>query len=296
MAILTMCLLPHAFRLPSGQLADADMSPRRRTILNRGLQALAIGTGAGIAGLLRAEWLRLDASPIPDKLSEEDELYGLRSQNELAPARKSLETEWRALRRRRPSAEETIDAFRVVWRLRDAIDEASALAEAQRWDELGAVLPASSTPLFERAATVLATSAALGPQERAAIGWEWGACGWRQCGAQADVSQALAKLRANLGMIVPLEALFYLDVAKRGADEIIAIGVASKMLPQSAVGSRRYLPVESLELILPAEDLSSGDANLPVIRGGATEAEDALDDYEAGILGELNQQQPSVAE
>ena len=41
-----------------------------------------------------------------------------------------------------------------------------------------------------------------------------GACGNRHCGAQADAAQALCKLRANLGMIVPLEALFYLDVAK----------------------------------------------------------------------------------
>jgi hypothetical protein len=59
------------------------------------------------------------------------------------------------------------------------------------------------------------------------------------------------------------------------------------MLPGSAVGARSYLPIESLEMILPAENLSSGDANLPVIRGGGTEAEGALDDYEAGVLGEL---------
>jgi hypothetical protein len=229
MAILTMCLLPHALRLPSGEPLGTELSPRRRLLLNRGLQALAVGTGAGIAGLLQAERARLDSAPLPDPLSDEDELYGLQSQNELAPARKSLEMEWQALRHKRPSAEETREAFRVVWRLRDAIDEASTLAEARRWDELEAVLPAASAPLFERAATVLAASASLGAQERAAIGWEWGACGWRRCGAQADVSQALAKLRANLGMIVPLEALFYLDVAKRGADEIIAIGVAAQV-------------------------------------------------------------------
>ena len=33
----------------------------------------------------------------------------------------------------------------------------------------------------------------------------------------ADAAQALCKLRANLGMIVPVEALFYLDVAKRAS-------------------------------------------------------------------------------
>ena len=57
-------------------------------------------------------------------------------------------------------------------------------------------------------------SALIGPEGRADIGWQWGACGNRHCGAQADAAQALCKLRANLGMIVPLEALFYLDIAK----------------------------------------------------------------------------------
>ena len=41
-------------------------------------------------------------------------------------------------------------------------------------------------------------SALIGPEGRADIGWQWGACGNRHCGAQADAAQALCKLRANL--------------------------------------------------------------------------------------------------
>jgi len=278
-----------AFLVPQALLSPDSLTPGRRVVLNRGLQALAASAGVGICGLVFTERVRLDSAPAPDALSEGDELFPLRSQNDLAPTRAALEEEWQALRQQRPSAEETRGAFQAVLRLRDSIDEASVLAEARRWDELDAVLPASAVLQFERAATVLARSAALAAEERAIIGWQWGACGWRRCGAQADVSQALAKLRENLGMIVPLEALFYLDVAKRAADEIVAVGVSASMLPREAMRDRSYLPIESLELILPAEDLASGDANLRVVRGGASEAEDALDDYEAGMLGTMQQ-------
>ena len=37
-----------------------------------------------------------------------------------------------------------------------------------------------------------------------------------------------------------------------------------------------------------AQDLASGDANLPVTRGGASEAEEALDELEAEILSQLS--------
>ena len=52
-----------------------------------------------------------------------------------------------------------------------------------------------------------------------------GACGWRQCGAQADAAQSLCKLRANLGMVVTRSSP-YLDVAKRSLDEVLQIGVS----------------------------------------------------------------------
>ncbi|EOD34260.1 hypothetical protein EMIHUDRAFT_433951 [Emiliania huxleyi CCMP1516] len=271
--------------------ADQPPSPSRtrRDALQIALRAWTVGAGAAIAGLVHGEAERLATAPRPDELREGDELYRLRSQNELAPRRAALDADWRELRRSPPTREQTRQAFEEVVRVRDAIREARALAEAQRWAELGALLPADTVPALERAATLLAASASLTADQRAAIGWQWGACGWRRCGAQADAAQALSKLRANLGMVVPLEALFYLDVALRATDEIVALGVESRLLPPSAAGAHAdYLRRESLELILPAEDLASGDANLPVTRGGASEAEEALDELEAEILSQLS--------
>ena len=129
---------------------------------------------------------------------------------------------------------------------------------------------------MESAATVLATSTVLDREARAAIGWQWGACGWRQCGAQADAAQALCKLRANMGMIVPLEGLFYLDVAKRAIDEIVAVGAAAGLgagLPPPPRST--YLPEETLEQFLVRDSAEGGD-----------EIDEYLDEYEEQTLRE----------
>ena len=60
-------------------------------------------------------------------------------------------------------------------------------------------------------------------------------------------------------MIVPIEALFYLDVAKRAVDEVVSIGAIAGLgsgarLP--ARGPAEYLPTETLDAILVDELLS----------------------------------------
>lgn len=281
-----VCLLASALLWPPRVAAGTELA--RRVIVNRALQALTVTGASGVGALVHEQLGRLSAAPSAEPLSADDELFSLRSQNDLAPARRQLEEEWQQLRTQRPTEHQTRRAFDDVLALQSALDRSSALAEARQWSELDAALPPCLIAQFERAATVLASSESLSEQDRLIIGWQWGACGWRRCGAQADVSQSLAKLRANLGMIVPIEALFYLDVAKRATDDILGVGVAARMVPPDVLRDRKYLTRESLELILPVEDLSSGDANIPVIRGGNTEAEDALDEYESSVLGDIS--------
>ena len=216
-----------------------------------------------------------------------------------ASARKEralLEAEWQQLREEqragligRARAEEALE---TVLRVRAAIRQAAALSKDRRFDLVDGVITKALIRELEAAATVLASSSALSRDSREAIGWQWGACGFRRCGAQADAAQSLSKLRANLGMVVPLEALFYLDVAARAVDEMLLLAKAEGLLDDNALGAsvgEDYLSRETLEMILPAEDVASGDANLPVIRGGDTEAEGALEEMEAALLKELEE-------
>eukprot|EP00908_Phaeocystis_cordata_P025565 Transcript_8014.p1 GENE.Transcript_8014~~Transcript_8014.p1 ORF type:complete len:414 (+),score=86.23 Transcript_8014:218-1459(+) len=167
-----------------------------------------------------------------------------------------------------------------------------------RWAAVDAALPLRIVGELETAATVLARSPLVDSDGRRDIGWQWGACGYRRCGAQADAAQALCKLRANLGMIVPVEALFYLDVAKRAIDEIVSVG-ANAGLGRGAALPRRtpdaYLPPETLDTILVDELLSPLEQ--PVYKqrpgeggDGSDEVEAALAAYEASMMEYLEKE------
>ena len=40
------------------------------------------------------------------------------------------------------------------------------------------------------------------------IGFDWGSCAWRHCGAKADAQEAIAELYSNVGMLEPFECQF----------------------------------------------------------------------------------------
>ena len=280
-------LLPHrepaALEHDQTSRLEHDRLDRRAALAG----AAALASGGAAAALLatqarRALGARACGADCADPLESQ-----LRSSNELAPSRRQLEAQWQALRDAPADHARTKAAFAEILEVRVALGRAVVLARAQRVAELDRAVPLQLVRDFEAAATVLASSAALSDEARQAVGWQWGACGWRRCGAQADATQSLSKLRANLGMVVPLEALFYLDVANRAIDEVLRLGVNEGYLQASALPPAEYMPLETLELILPAEDLQSGDANLPVTRGGDNEAEQAVDEYEARMLEEL---------
>ncbi len=42
------------------------------------------------------------------------------------------------------------------------------------------------------------------------IGFDWGSCAWRHCGAKADAQEAIAELYSNVGMLEPFECQFIL--------------------------------------------------------------------------------------
>ena len=81
-------------------------------------------------------------------------------------------------------------------------------------------------------------------------------------------------------MIVPIEALFYLDVAKRAVDEVLAAAASSSpalaaLLREAPGGgsAAEYLDVETLDLLLATDDAEGG-----------TEAEDAVAEWEREVL------------
>ena len=259
-------------------------APREDTYLRRSfLQASALCGGAsalGAASLFAAQVHRLLEPAVAGVEWSDPLAASLRSSTGLEARleRRKLEEEWLRLRELRESGRigrpQTEAAFAAVLDVRREIGAAAHLAEEHAGDWQRAIEEVVTQPLvreLEGAATLLASSPLLAADSRAAIGWQWGACGWRQCGAQSDAAQAICKLRVNLGMLTPLEARYYLDVAMRAVDEVLFIGASEGYVRRKDLPRAEYLPAATLDSILAVDEEGEeeGRRGAPAVSEGA---------------------------
>ena len=71
------------------------------------------------------------------------------------------------------------------------------------------------------AALVLMRSRMLSSDAREDIGWGWGLCGWRRCGAASDAEKSLSVLIGGRGILSPPEIAFLVDCTLRSLDAIL---------------------------------------------------------------------------
>lgn len=67
------------------------------------------------------------------------------------------------------------------------------------------------------------------------IGFDWGSCAWRHCGAKADAQEALAELYSSVGMLEPFECRFIIDIIERSIRDVLLV-VPDDLLPTSSDG------------------------------------------------------------
>jgi hypothetical protein len=92
------------------------------------------------------------------------------------------------------------------------------LASDYHWNEVRAVMLSEPLTSLEEAASLLRT---LENPESAVIGFDWGSCAWRHCGALADAQEALDELDHLLGVLEPPEVIFCLDVVERSLRDML---------------------------------------------------------------------------
>lgn len=111
--------------------------------------------------------------------------------------------------------EELQHAVLQLHRSLDELDELKIMADDYRWDEMRERLnPAMETnnqysllSVLEYSMDVL-KSTKSGGELPEMIGFDWGSCAWRHCGAKADAQEALAELQSDVGMLEPFECRF----------------------------------------------------------------------------------------
>lgn len=67
------------------------------------------------------------------------------------------------------------------------------------------------------------------------IGFDWGSCAWRHCGARADAQESLAELYTSVGMLEPFECRFIIDIMERSIRDVLLV-VPDDLRPTSADG------------------------------------------------------------
>lgn len=70
------------------------------------------------------------------------------------------------------------------------------------------------------------------------IGFDWGSCAWRHCGAKADAQEAIAELQSSVGMLEPFECRFIIDIVERSIRDVLVV------LPDDLKPSQNGVPMQ----------------------------------------------------
>jgi len=89
-----------------------------------------------------------------------------------------------------------------------------------QWTTVSKALRSPPLSQLEPAASALRTL--VDTKEEQVVGFDWGSCAWRHCGALADAQEALDELEHLMGVLEPYEAVFCLDVVERSIRDILA--------------------------------------------------------------------------
>lgn len=137
------------------------------------------------------------------------------------------------------AVEAVYDALRAVLKLK-------VLANDYDWDAMAEILdgPVLVSDLERAAATLQSSRDYLSDETREIIGFDWGACAWRHCGAAADAQESIAELRCRLGLFEPFECLFALDIVERSIRDMLAV-IPDKFKPTGEAGQvEEYQPYQ----------------------------------------------------
>lgn len=138
------------------------------------------------------------------------------------------------------------------------------LAQDYQWDQMHTIIQSSIGLKLEPAATVLRlqlnnNNNNKGPDQVGyeEIGFDWGSCAWRHCGALADSQESLDELDSLLGVLEPPECLFCLNVAERSLRDMLAVVPAEY---NALGGMPKYIAYQSAHASSSAgEDYEYGD-------------------------------------
>jgi hypothetical protein len=120
------------------------------------------------------------------------------------------------------------DSVRTVQLALLRILDCEDLARDYEWDQLITTIDTETllrTDLEKACYVLKSANEFLSREARDEIGFDWGSCAWRHCGALSDYQEAIDALEYQVGMLEPYECLFVLDVIERSLRDILAVTI-----------------------------------------------------------------------
>jgi len=144
--------------------------------------------------------------------------------------------------------EDVIDSVDNVIRALETINVLKNISQEYEWETMAQILrePVLTSELQYSCGVLQQARDFLSIDVRQEIGFDWGSCAWRQCGAKADAQESLAELYNSIGLFEPFECLFTLDIVDRSLRDILTV-VPGDYKPSSDVIIKRigdYVPYE----------------------------------------------------
>jgi hypothetical protein len=128
-----------------------------------------------------------------------------------------------------------------------------SMADDYQWDEIRFYLHSSPiSDLASQSAVLRQFSSDLNE----IVGFDWGSCAWRHCGAIADVQEAVDELDQLLGVLEPYEAVFCLDIVERCLRDVLTV------VPWKYASADDKLSYASMPVYLPKTPTHSLDTDV----------------------------------
>eukprot|EP00536_Pseudo-nitzschia_multiseries_P014499 jgi/Psemu1/327564/estExt_fgenesh1_pg.C_7140005 len=239
--------MPHPMRIESSALLSSSSSSPKRQFSMRWGRSTVRGMASGVRerqAITTAE--DLESSTYKNLPSYNEVMLAHRT--ERIPLWNFEEGDARLV----TSGKDVVDSVRVVQLALLQILDCQELAQNYEWDQLIANLNESILRKdLENACYVLKRADNFLTREaRDEIGFDWGSCSWRHCGALSDAQEAIDALEYQVGMLEPFECIYCLDVVERSLRDILAV---TNDYRDSAVKIPEYIPIQRMS------DLSNQD-------------------------------------
>lgn len=166
-------------------------------------------------GFGKAERMQLYKRQISISTTDtDDDLLHVPSYNEVnLEHRQERVTRWRSSD---TLVSDTAVPIHTLCQILMTLQELQGLAENYQWVDMRTTLHTAPLSQLETAASSLRKW-----DPDAVIGFDWGSCAWRHCGALADAQEAVDELDSLLGVLQPYEAIFCLDVIERSVRDML---------------------------------------------------------------------------